>query len=292
MEDNSPTTEQPKEQVEEVGSSNDENTNVIQESESKSSNEPTSTVGSEEDAVSPTTESQNQQDASKSTTEDKSLDEKPPSPCAEKLTSRLALWLEDHGFDQRIIDLIYWKDVKKTAVVFGTLLLILLFLVYHTVLSVVSFFALSVLTVSLLYRIGMTVIGAVQKTGAESPYKRLLEKDMGISKEEARDMGECVGNHINTVIAKLTKLFLVEDVFRSLKFGVFLWFLSCIGKWFNAITLLITGTLLLFSIPKLYEEHQVQVDQFLCKVCTKIKGIVQKMKSKVENRFQKKEKSA
>lgn len=70
-----------------------------------------------------------------------------------------------------VIDLIYWRDIKKTAVVFGVTLLILLFLAYHTVLSVISFFALSLLTVSLLYRIGMTVIGAVQKTGTESPYK-------------------------------------------------------------------------------------------------------------------------
>jgi hypothetical protein len=67
--------------------------------------------------------------------------------------------------------LIYWRDIKKTAVVFGTKLLVLLFLAYHSVLSVISFFALSLLTVSLLYRIGMTVIGAVQKTGTGSPYK-------------------------------------------------------------------------------------------------------------------------
>ena len=70
-----------------------------------------------------------------------------------------------------VIDLIYWRDIKKTAVVFGIKLLILLFLAYHSVLSVISFFALSLLTVSLLYRIGMTVIGAVQKTGTGSPYK-------------------------------------------------------------------------------------------------------------------------
>ena len=61
--------------------------------------------------------------------------------------------------------------MKKTAIIFGVKLLVLLFLVYHTALSVVAFFALSVLTVSLLYRIGMMVIGAVQKTGTGSPYK-------------------------------------------------------------------------------------------------------------------------
>lgn len=70
-----------------------------------------------------------------------------------------------------VIDLIYWKDIKKTAIVFGIFLLILLFLAYHTLLSVISFFALSFLTVSALYRIGMTVISALQKTDSRTSYQ-------------------------------------------------------------------------------------------------------------------------
>ncbi|XP_028409610.1 reticulon-1-A-like isoform X2 [Dendronephthya gigantea] len=235
-------------------------------------NEPTSTGEDTDENVVSSTSNDDQVDAKRLETEDKSLEEKSALPSS-------------------VIDLIYWRDIKKTAVVFGITLLVLLFLAYHTVLSVLSFFALSLLTVSLLYRIGMTVIGAVQKTGTGSPYKSLLEKNISISPEKARDIGECVGCKINCAIAKLTKLFLVEDILASLKFGVFLWFLSCVGKWFNAVTLMIIGTILLFSVPKLYEDHQTQVDSFLCKVCKKTDEIVKTVKTKIESRF-KKEKSS
>lgn len=249
--------------------------------------EPKVAVGGVEDLASPTSGSVEQEDGKKAESGDRSLDEKPPSPISSKLTSRIAVWLEEHNVDQRIIDIIYWKDVKKTAVIFGVKLLVLLFLVYHTLLSVVAFFSLSVLTVSLLYRIGIMVIGAVQKTGTGSPYKSLLEKDRTISKERARDIGEMVGARLNCLISKLARLFLVEEIFASLKFGIFLWILSCVGKCFSAITLLIAATLIAFTVPKLYEEHQVKVDKFLCQVCQKTKEIVQKVKSKVESRFKK-----
>lgn len=286
MEDLSQTSQLPSQpdETEMAVSSNDEGNAVGGESEPS---EPKVAVDGVEDIVSSTSGFGDQEDGRKAANEDTSLDEKPPSPISPKLTSRIAVWLEDHEVDQRIIDIIYWKDVKKTAIIFGVKLLVLLFLVYHTALSVVAFFALSVLTVSLLYRIGMMVIGAVQKTGTGSPYKSLLEKDRAISKERARDIGEMVGARLNCMISKLTRLFLVEEIFASLKFGIFLWILSCVGKYFSAITLLIAATVIAFSVPKLYEEHQVKVDKFLCQVCQKTSEIVQKVKTKVESRFKK-----
>ena len=261
---------------------------------SPDSNEPTSTVADTDENEVSSTSNEDQADGKNLKLGDLSLDEKSAvlsSLSSGKLTSRLAVWMINHEIDERVIDLIYWRDIKKTAVVFGIKLLILLFLAYHSVLSVMSFFALSLLTVSLLYRIGMTVIGAVQKTGTGSPYKSLLEKNISISPEKAREIGERIGSKVNCAISKLTKLFLVEDILSSLKFGVCLWFMSCVGKWFTAITLLIIGTVLIYSVPRLYEDNQTQVDQLLCKVCKKTDEIVKTVKAKIENRF-KKEKSA
>lgn len=76
MEDNSSTTEQSNE-TEVVVNSHDKNTDVNPEDDF---NEPTSTVGSDEDIVSSTDGTGDVQDGSRSATEDKSLEEKPPSP--------------------------------------------------------------------------------------------------------------------------------------------------------------------------------------------------------------------
>ena len=48
---------------------------------------------------------------------------------------------------------------------------ILLSLTCYTFISVVTLFSIALLTVAFLYRIGMTVFNAVQKTTAEHPFK-------------------------------------------------------------------------------------------------------------------------
>ncbi len=46
------------------------------------------------------------------------------------------------------------------------------------------------------------------------------------------------------------RLFFVEDWIESLKFGLSLWFLTYVGGWFNAMTMLIMSWVLLFTVPK------------------------------------------
>ena len=70
-----------------------------------------------------------------------------------------------------VIDLIYWKCWKKSAAVFIGIMFILLSLTCCTLLSVVTLFSMALLAVAFLYRIGMTVFNAVQKTSAEHPFK-------------------------------------------------------------------------------------------------------------------------
>lgn len=61
--------------------------------------------------------------------------------------------------------------MKKTAVVFATVLFVLLSLICYTAISVITFFSMAVLTVALLYRVGMSVMGAIQKSGTENAFK-------------------------------------------------------------------------------------------------------------------------
>lgn len=47
--------------------------------------------------------------------------------------------------------------------------------------------------------------------------------------------------HINGFISELRRLFLVEDIIDSIKFGVILWVFTYVGAWFNGMTLVILG---------------------------------------------------
>lgn len=222
-------------------------------------------------------------------------DEKPSTEEAgssKELSSFPARWMKDQGLDQRVIDLLYWKCLKKTGVVFATTLFVLFSLKCYTVLSVVTFFSMAVLTVALLYRVGMTVMGAIQKTGTENAFKHLLEKDTDIPKEKIAQVAEQCTEHINCAVRELKKLFLVEDIVDSIKFGVLLWVLSYVGAWFSFLTLVIIEVVLVFTLPKIYEDHQAKIDEYIALARTKVYEILDQVKSKLPARFQPKEKSS
>merc|ERR1712113_415174 len=84
------------------------------------------------------------------------------------------------------------------------------------------------------------------------------------------NMSPCVAGTINKMTTELRRLFLVEDMMDTIKFGLSLWLLTYIGSWFNMLTLLILGWVTLFSAPKLYVNNQAQVDEVMGKVLAMI----------------------
>lgn len=224
-------------------------------------------------------------------TEKTESEEKAEETPSKELTSRPARWMKEHGVDQRVIDLIYWRCLKKTGIVVATGLVLLISMTMYTLLSVLTFFSMALLTVSLLYRVGMTVMGAIQKTGTDNPFKTILERDVDIPKEKAVEFVEASIDHINAYSKHLRRLFLVEDIVDSIKFGLLLWVLSYVGAWFSALTLVIIGFVVLFSIPRLYEDHQDKVDEYLSVARTQISSLIEQAKSKLPAKLQKQKSS-
>ena len=68
-------------------------------------------------------------------------------------------------------DLLLWRDVKKSGVVFGSGFVLLVSLALFSVLSVVAYLALVVLTITVSFRLYKSVLAAVQKTGDGHPFK-------------------------------------------------------------------------------------------------------------------------
>merc|ERR1712179_325203 len=73
-------------------------------------------------------------------------------------------------------------------------------------------------------------------------------------------MSPCVAASLNNFTTELRRLFLVENMVDTIKFGLSLWLLTYLGSWFNFLTLIILGWLGLFTLPKLYINNQAQVD--------------------------------
>uniref|UniRef100_A0A672R5K9 Reticulon n=1 Tax=Sinocyclocheilus grahami TaxID=75366 RepID=A0A672R5K9_SINGR len=162
----------------------------------------------------------------------------------------------------KLIDLVHWRDPKKSGVVFGVSLLLLLSLAAFSVISVVSYLLLALLCVTISFRIYKSVIQAVQKSNDGHPFKALMEKDVTVPPETFRKHVDVCLTHVNRVLKQMSRLFLVEDLVDSLKLAVVMWLLTYVGAVFNGITILILADILLFSVPPIYEKNKVRVISF------------------------------
>lgn len=177
--------------------------------------------------------------------------------------------------------LIYWRDVKKSGIIFGGGMVILLAICLYSVISVVAYLSLITLTGTIAFRIYKNVMGALQKTSEGHPFKEILDLDLNLSQEKVQNACTVFVAHLNAFLSEIRRLFLVEDLVDSLKFGVILWVLTYIGSWFNGMTLVILAFIAIFSLPKVYEQNKQIIDQNLDIARSKLLEITDKVKAAV-----------
>ncbi|XP_058240187.1 reticulon-4-like isoform X2 [Hemibagrus wyckioides] len=180
-----------------------------------------------------------------------------------------------------VVELLYWRDVKNSGIVFGASLLLLLSLSVCSIISVLSYVALALLSVTISFRIYKGVLQAIQKSDEGHPFKLYLDQEVSLPEEVVRKYSDVALGRVNTAINELRRLFLVEDLVDSLKFAVLMWILTYVGALFNGLTLLILGLVAMFTCPVVYEKHQAQIDHYIALVRNQIKDIVGKIQAKI-----------
>ncbi|XP_036402057.1 reticulon-4-like isoform X1 [Megalops cyprinoides] len=180
-----------------------------------------------------------------------------------------------------VVDLLYWRDIKTTGVVFGASLFLLLSLTVCSIVSVCSYVALALLSVTITFRIYKGILQAVQKSDEGHPFKVYLDRDVALSEDMVHKYSDVALERLNVGIKELRRLFLVEDLVDSLKFAVVMWILTYVGALFNGLTLLILALVGVFSCPVIYEKNQTQIDHYVALVKNQIKDVVGKIQAKV-----------
>ncbi|XP_070622686.1 reticulon-3 [Erythrolamprus reginae] len=185
-------------------------------------------------------------------------------------------------------DLVFWRDVKKTGVVFSTTLILLLSLAAFSVISVISYLILALLSVTICFRVYKSVIQAVQKSEDGHPFKAYLDMDVALSSDTFHHYVSSALVHVNHILKAIMRLFLVEDLVDSLKLAVVMWLMTYVGAIFNGITLLILGELLVFSMPVVYEKYKTQIDHYVGIVRDQTKSAITKIQAKLPGTVKKK----
>uniref|UniRef100_A0A3Q3E1J8 Reticulon n=1 Tax=Labrus bergylta TaxID=56723 RepID=A0A3Q3E1J8_9LABR len=188
---------------------------------------------------------------------------------------------EEPSAPASLVELLYWRDVKTTGVVFGAALLLLLSLMVCSIVSVCSYIGLALLSVTICFRIYKGILQAIQKSDEGHPFKQFLDQEVALSEDMVHKYSDIVLAKINKTIGELRRLFLVEDLVDSIKFAVLMWILTYVGALFNGLTILILGLVGVFSCPIIYEKHQTQIDHYLALVNNQVKDVVGKVQAKV-----------
>ncbi|XP_058119845.1 reticulon-1 isoform X1 [Anopheles ziemanni] len=214
----------------------------------------------------------------------------PSMPDAAKECIEIEQIFKDYGLDTwfnparlhpKVESLIYWRDVKKSGVVFGGGLALLLAMSLFSLISVFSYLSLLLLFGTISFRIYKNVLQAVQKTAEGHPFKEYLDMDLTLSQEKVQQLATVAVAHVNSVLTGLRRLFLVEDLVDSIKFGVLLYWLTYVGAIFNGITCVMIGYVALFTLPKVYENNKQSVDTHIELVRSKLQEITEKVKAAV-----------
>jgi hypothetical protein len=174
--------------------------------------------------------------------------------------------------------LVYWQDPIQTGAIFGCVLVALTSLTYCSLLSVVAYSALALLTAVVgikLYSFVMIKTGKAQP--GSDPLAEVAKMNLTVSEAAVSSHASCVATNINWALGRARGLLLVDSPVDTMKFGLCLYVLTYFGAWFNALTLITLAWVGLFTLPKVYLNNQAQVDE----VMGKVMGQVDEIKAKV-----------
>uniref|UniRef100_A0A1I7Z5Q4 Reticulon-like protein n=1 Tax=Steinernema glaseri TaxID=37863 RepID=A0A1I7Z5Q4_9BILA len=164
------------------------------------------------------------------------------------------------GLDTSLKELIYWRDPKKSAVALALLLLLLVFFANMSIISLVSYGGLLLLTPLFGYRLFTLAQARLKKTEDVNPYEPFLKQEISVPKERLHQCVDVLSSKLGLFATHARHLLLVEDFADSIKFGLILWAFSYIGSWFSGLALAFLAIVGVFTIPKFYEVYQPQVD--------------------------------
>merc|ERR1719210_1687663 len=172
-----------------------------------------------------------------------------------------------------------------SGAVFGSVMLVLLSLASYSLITVSSYTCLTLLMLVLavkLYSYGMVMLKKAEP--GSDPLAKVAAMPVTVPAETITNMSPCVAKTLNNLTTELRRLFLVENMVDTIKFGLSLWLLTYLGSWFNFLTLIILTWLGLFTLPKLYINNQTQVDEVLEKVMAQVEDVKGKVVALIPNK--------
>merc|ERR1712055_25882 len=169
-----------------------------------------------------------------------------------------------------------WSEPALSGLIFGSGFVFLLSLSHFSLLSVLAYFALTLLFFGVGCKVYVHLMGTLKKP-CKDPLAKIEVIDMALDSEKLEATLSKVVESLNEVVVKVRGLCLLQNYVESAKFAALLYVASNIGAVFNTLTLLTIAWVAVFVIPTAYEQNQAKVDEVLAQVKTQYEAINQKV---------------
>ncbi|XP_029925034.1 reticulon-2b [Myripristis murdjan] len=175
----------------------------------------------------------------------------------------------------KVVDLIYWRNVAKTGVVFTGLVVALASLFQLSAITVLSHLCLGVMCVTFPIRFYYKLLELLRWNPGVHPFQSYLNEDSTLTDKDTVMLVEEVVLLIAFAVTEIKRLLFIESVIDSVKFVALLYLLTYVGSLTNGLTLVIAAVIALFSLPLLYKKQQGRIRRLV----RAVKAFIKKVKN-------------
>eukprot|EP01121_Diplochlamys_sp_Union-15-3_P014946 TRINITY_DN4841_c0_g3_i1.p1 TRINITY_DN4841_c0_g3~~TRINITY_DN4841_c0_g3_i1.p1 ORF type:complete len:237 (-),score=30.43 TRINITY_DN4841_c0_g3_i1:5-715(-) len=186
--------------------------------------------------------------------------------------------IKSHPFYHPIANVLLWNNLFKSFSIFviGTLFFVLVIYAEYSVVSLLSAIFFIILAVCLAYG------ASYELRGRENPLKEKLKFLNEVSKPNLQEHVRANNQLWDAITSVLRRIFYFSDLSLSLRASLLFSFLGfVVGPLIPGITLLFIVFLAAFSIPRIYQERQKDIDNIIQKIQVVINNAVNKASEKI-----------
>ncbi|CAB1421982.1 unnamed protein product [Pleuronectes platessa] len=181
----------------------------------------------------------------------------------------------------KLVDLVYWRSVRWTGVVFTGLVIALASLFQLSAITVLSHLCLGIMCVTFLLRLWYKLLELLRCNPGVHPFQSHLEYDNTLTDKDTVMLVEEVVLLVAFAVTEIKRLLYIDCMIDSMKFVVFLYLLTHVGVQTSGLTLIIAAVIVVFSLPLFYKKQQMRIR----KIVRAVKAFVKKIKNMCLNLY-------
>jgi len=157
-------------------------------------------------------------------------------------------------FYQPLSDLLHWREVVDSGLLFTILNLFFILLIFsgYSLVTLVSL-------LFLYWMIAAAIFVTISKT---NPFEqKLRQQNYLFTYDQIKPHADLFFGTVNLIVKNLVKAFQCSDNVFSLKYALGFWFVALLGKFFSTAGLFWLATLFAFTFAPAYEQKKTEIDQ-------------------------------